>query len=90
VTGVQTCALPISFDPREHRRHLIVFNLHSKDAGVLLVFLRGAAVDDTSGLLTGDYADGRRLARFHDLADVDAGKKPLRRVIKSWLSLVNE
>jgi hypothetical protein len=77
------------FDPKEYKRHMIVFNLHSKDGGVLLVFWRGGALRDTSGFLIGDYADGRRLARFHTLADVKAGAAPLRKVIAKWLSLAD-
>jgi hypothetical protein len=74
------------FAPKEYKRHIVVFNLHSKDGGVLLVFWRAGALADTSGFLTGDYADGRRLARFHTLADVKAGAAPMRKVIAKWLS----
>ena len=73
------------FSSKEYKRHLIVFNLHSKDGGVLLVFPHGAGVDDPTGLLTGDYADGRRLARFNTLADVTAARKPLTNIIKSLI-----
>lgn len=73
------------FDAKEYRRHMIVFNLHSKEGGVLLVFPRGADVDDGSGFLTGSYPDGRRLARFHALSDVKDGEKALRGVIARWL-----
>jgi hypothetical protein len=77
------------FDPKEYKRYLIVFNLRSKDGGVLLVFPHGAGVDDPGGLLTGDYADGRRLARFHTLADVSAAKKPLTKIIKSLIRQID-
>lgn len=77
------------FDPKEYKRHLIVFNLHSKDGGVLLVFWNGARAEDPGGLLSGDYADGRRLARFHTLADVAAAKKPLTNIIKSLIHQIN-
>jgi hypothetical protein len=73
------------FDPKEYKRHLIIFNLHSKDGGVLLVFPHGAGADDPGRLLTGDYADGRRLARFHTRAEVAAAKKPLTHIIKSLI-----
>ena len=53
------------FDPKEYKRHLIVFNLFRKDC-IRLVFPSGARVNDQSGLLEGDYADGRRLALFHN------------------------
>src|SRR5689334_6001567 len=39
-----------SFDPKEYKRHLIVFNLFQKDC-LRLVFPSGARTNDTSGLL---------------------------------------
>ena len=77
------------FNPKEYKRDLIVFNLHSKEGGVLLVFPHGAGADDPAGLLSGDYADGRRLARFHTLAEVTAAKKPLANIIKSLIRQAN-
>src|SRR5690349_19646028 len=46
------------FNPKEYKRYIIVFNLYKKDC-IRLVFPSGAKVNDTSGLLQGDYADGR-------------------------------
>lgn len=77
------------FNPKEYKRHLVVFNLHSKDGGVLLVFPHGAGADDPAGLLSGDYADGRRLARFQALAEVTAAKKPLTNIITSLIRQAN-
>ena len=53
------------FDPKEYKRDLIVMNLHK--GRIMLVFPSGAKVNDTSGLLEGDYKDGRRLAIFSAL-----------------------
>ena len=47
------------FDPKEYKREMIVFNLHK--GRIMLVFPSGAKVKDTSGLLEGDYKDGRRI-----------------------------
>lgn len=49
-----------AFDPKEYKRHIVVFNFHKQDC-IRLVFPNGARVKDKSGLLEGDYADGRRL-----------------------------
>src|SRR6266480_6999213 len=57
------------FDPKEFKRHLVVFKLDRKDC-IRLVFPSGARVKDKSGLLEGDYADGIRLALFHNMEDV--------------------
>ena len=77
------------FNPKEYKRHLIVFNLF-KDDCIRLVFPSGAKVNDTSGLLEGDYADGRRLASFYSIADVEAKKKTLQAIIKKWLELLDK
>jgi hypothetical protein len=48
-----------------------------------------AKVNDKSGLLEGDYADGRRLAMFYRMKDVQAKEKVLQRIIKKWLTLLD-
>ncbi len=77
------------FNPKEYKRYIIVFNLFQQDR-IRLVFPSGAKVNDTSGLLEGDYKDGRRLAMFYNMADVRAKEKALRGVIKKWLELLEK
>ena len=74
------------FDPKEYKREIIVFNLFKNR--IMLVFPSGAKVNDTSGLLEGDYKDGRRVAIFKDLKEVKAKEKMLQGIIKDWLKLV--
>jgi hypothetical protein len=76
------------FDPKEYKRYIVVFNLYKKDC-IRLVFPSGARVKDSSGLLEGDYADGRRLAMFHDLKEAASKEKALQRIIKKWLTLLD-
>jgi len=76
------------FDPKEYKRDLIVFNLFKNR--IMLVFPSGSKVDDQSGLLEGDYKDGRRLIVFKDMEDVVTKKKALQHVIKIWLSLIDK
>lgn len=76
------------FDPKEYKRDIVVFNLHK--GRIMLVFPSGAKVKDTSGLLEGDYNDGRRIAILKDMEDVIAKKKALQHVIKEWLKLVDK
>jgi hypothetical protein len=45
-------------------------------------------VNDKSGLLTGDFKDGRRIVIFKDLPDVKSKEKNLQGVVKKWLDLV--
>jgi len=76
------------FDPKEYKRDMIVFNLHKNR--LMLVFPSGAKVNDTSGLLTGDYTDGRRVTVFKDIDDVKTKESDLRSIIRKWLSLVEK
>src|SRR5206468_10199875 len=68
------------FNPKEYKRHIVVFNLSRKDC-VRLVLPSGARIGDTSGLLEGDYADGRRLAFFSCMEDVESKGPALQRAI---------
>jgi hypothetical protein len=76
-------------NPKEYRRYIVVFNLLRKDC-IRLVFPSGAKVKDSSGLLEGDYADGRRLAMFYNVKDVRSKEKALRAVITRWLKLLKK
>jgi hypothetical protein len=77
------------FSPREYKRHFIVFNLYKQDA-IRLVFPSGAKVNDPSGLLEGDYTDGRRLALFYNADDIKSKQKALQDVIHKWLQLADQ
>ncbi len=76
-------------DPKKYKRYIVVFNLFKRDC-IRLVFPSGAKVKDKSGLLEGDYADGRRLAMFCDLNDVKSKGKNLQKIIKTWLQLLEK
>lgn len=70
------------FSPKEYKRHMIVMNLHNR---ILLVLPSGARVNDTSKILEGDYADGRRLIKIAGMDDVIQKEPAIRAVIKAWL-----
>ncbi len=76
------------FDPKEYKREIIVFNLHKNR--LMLVFPGGVKVNDNSGLLTGDYTDGRRIVVFKDIEEVLVKKTALQHVIKEWLKLIDK
>lgn len=78
-----------AFDAKEYKRDIVVYNLHKKEY-VLLVFPTGARIKDNSGLLEGDYKDGRRLVKIFDLKDLKTKEKNLQKVIKLWLSEVEK
>ncbi|MCD6018070.1 MAG: hypothetical protein K0S53_1191 [Bacteroidetes bacterium] len=77
-----------AFDPKEYKRDLIVTNLRQKDH-ILLIFPTGAKLNDTSGLLEGEYKDGRRMMKIYDLKDLKSKEKNLQTIIKKWISLIN-
>jgi len=74
------------FDPKEYKRDIVVVNLHK--GNILLVFPTGAKIIDTSGLLEGNFTDGRRLVRFKDIDDIKAKQEPLKAIITEWLRLI--
>lgn len=76
------------FDPKEYKRELIVFNLYKNR--IMLVFPSGGKINDKSGLLEGDYKDGRRTIIFQDEKDVRAKEKQLKDIIKAWLKLIDK
>jgi len=76
------------FNPKEYKREIVVFNLYK--GRIMMVFPSGARINDTSGFLTGDYKDGRRIAIFGDIKDAKAKKKVLQTVIKEWLRTVEK
>ena len=72
------------FNPKEYKRHIVVFNFYKQDC-LRLVFPSGSRVKDKSGLLEGDYTDGRRLVLFHDMGEVESRKAVLQRLVKQWI-----
>jgi hypothetical protein len=77
------------FDPKEYRRHLVVFNFYRKDL-IRLVFWHGDRAQDKSGLLEGNYPDGRRLAHFSSVGDLSARKKVLSKILKAQLKALEK
>jgi len=75
-------------DPKKYRRYLVVSNLYRQDE-VRLVFVGGGKVSDPTGLLSGEYADGRRLAGFHSLDEVESRRDALQQVVREQLQLLD-
>ena len=72
------------YNPKEYKRDLVVVN--ARKGVALLVFPTGARIKDKSGILEGNYTDGRRMITFKNLAEVKAKAKDLQNVIKLWLA----
>ena len=75
------------FNPKEYKREIIVFNLFK--GRIMLVFPSGAKIKDKTGLLQGDYKDGRRIIIYKNMEDVKSKEKALQGLIRQWLKLVD-
>jgi len=76
------------FDTKEYKRYIVGFVFNKKDC-IRMVFLKGANAIDSTHLLEGDYADGRRLAVFNSIDDVKAKEKSLEEIIKQLLKAMH-
>jgi hypothetical protein len=74
------------FDPKEYKRDIAVMNLNK--GYILLILPTGAKIKDSTGLLEGDYKDGRRMITLKDTADIKSKEKQIRKIVKDWLSLI--
>ena len=72
------------FDPKTYKRYIVGFNFFKQDC-LRLIFLRGADVKDPSGILEGNYADGRRLLLIHSMEDLKEKERDLKRVVKELI-----
>ncbi|MBX3101604.1 MAG: DUF1801 domain-containing protein [Bacteroidetes bacterium] len=76
-----------AFDARAYLRDILVCNLNKPDF-VLLVFPTGARVPDGKGLLTGTYADGRRMVRIASEEEALQQAEALQAIVLQWLAQV--
>jgi hypothetical protein len=76
------------FNPKEYKRDIAVMNLNK--GYILLILPTGANIKDSTGLLEGDYKDGRRMITLKDAADVKSKEKQIRKIIKDWLNTVEK
>jgi hypothetical protein len=76
------------FDLKDYKRDIVVLNLTK--GNILMIFPMGATVNDTTGVLEGNYTDGRRLIKIADMTDLDKQKTALKFIISEWLKLVEK
>lgn len=62
-----------AFDAKEYKRDLVVYNLR-KNGSIMLVFPTGATINDTTGILEGNYTDGRRMITVTNITDLQNKK----------------
>lgn len=69
-----------------YKGDMVVFNLHATQH-IHMVFPSGMTIPDTSGLLEGEYKDGRRMVYFSGMDDVEAKKAALESVVRAWIEM---
>ena len=73
-----------------YKEDIAAFHPRARDCvHVVFVFPRGTMPSDRFGFLEGDYVD-RRMARFRDMADVQANKAGLVRLVNHWVRAMDE
>ena len=77
------------FDPKTYKRYLVGFNFYKQDT-IRLIFLRGADATDKTGLLEGDYKDGRRIISYKGLAHVKETEEEFKKIIKQLLKQMDK
>ena len=77
------------FNPKEYKRHIVVFNV-AKNNSLRLIFISGAKINDATGLLEGDYNDGRCIAQLNSTDEVKEKEHNLTAAIQKWLALVEK
>lgn len=76
------------FNPKEYKRDIVVLNIRKGTA--LPVFPTGATIKDTSGILEGNYEDGRRMVTLKNMEEVKTKGKNLQKLIQEWLNQVDK
>lgn len=76
------------FEPKEYRRFIVNFNFYKHDI-LRIIFLKGADVTDKTGLLEGDYKDGRRIVSFKSIDDLKSKEKELKSIISQVIKLMD-
>jgi len=70
-----------------YKDNMCTFNPRAKKF-VNLTFHKGALIKDETGLLVGDKPEAR-VARFNDMADVEAKKADLESVVMKWIETMD-
>lgn len=77
------------FDPKEYKRYIVGINFYKQDS-IRLIFLKGADATDPTGILEGDYKDGRRIASFKSIENLKSKEKELKNIIKQLVKLMDK
>jgi hypothetical protein len=77
------------FDAKEYKRDIVVLNLRRSNH-ILLIFPTGETINNLSGLLEGNYPDGRRMVTITSMEDLLVKRDNLQKVIMQWIAQVDK
>ncbi len=77
-----------AFEANEYKRDILVMNLRNRK--IMCVLPTGMNIKNSTQILEGNYADGRRMISFKDLDDIKLKELQLKDTIREWLSLVEK
>ena len=77
------------FAPKEYKRFMVGMNFFKKDC-LRIIFFKGVLANDKTGLLEGDYKDGRRVGLFHSIEKVKTRKKDLQKIVKELIKQIDK
>lgn len=76
-----------SFYHRDTKKDFAAFHPRNREHAHLVIVFHGGTMIEVQDLLEGDYKD-RRMAYFHDMADVESKTPGLVAVVNEWVALV--
>ncbi|MES2748683.1 MAG: DUF1801 domain-containing protein [Bacteroidota bacterium] len=76
------------FNPKEYKRYIVGLNFYKQDT-IRLVFLHGANASNESGLLEGDYKDGRRLISFKSIDNVKSKQVAFEKIVLELVTKID-
>lgn len=81
---------PSFYYKNDAKKDLAAVHTRAQDCvHVVFVFYNGGMIHESNGLLEGDYKD-RRMAKFYSMQDVMDKKASLEKVVRDWVSLIEE
>jgi hypothetical protein len=72
-----------------YKKDMAAFNLRQRNFIHLVFIFPNGLIENTSGLLEGDYID-RRMIYFQNMEDIKSKKTALEDVVREWVKLINE
>jgi uncharacterized protein YdeI (YjbR/CyaY-like superfamily) len=77
------------FTPRDSKRDIVFINYQATEY-ILAVFPHGRSFQDKTGLLEGDFKDGRRIIKFTGLKDIKSREEVFKKLLSDCVEVVKK